>query len=302
MKFTSGSLATLMAATPGDPVAAAERANLCMEERVSASRQKVYEASVDGPVGWEDWRERHFRYVQEEVRRRYPMSAAFNAREPSLRFGVEPNQYLYRVERIDSLLEIHGTTTGVPVGIKQIREWISARDSRPPATKAATSLGDLGLLMTGDTSSPKAAALQELTDLFNEERTDGRPSFVAFAAEFSGLEKRADWATHICRRCGLAHFFSGSPVTLALFRYSVGEVVAAHSGAGSGETVFAVPTVIDQPMSNVYFTAPKGMDWGHAIGLAPEPDCRHLAAELIHARIDYLPKHWVAVTPSMRAA
>ena len=320
MKFTSGSLATLMSATPGDPVAAAERANLCMEERVSANRQTAYEARVDDPGGWEDWRERHFRYVQEEVRRRYPPSAAFTAGEPSLRSGVEPNQYLYRVERIDSLLGTYGTTTGAPVGVEQIREWISARDSRPPATNAATSLGDLGRLMAGDTSSPQAAALQELTDLFNEERTDGRPSFVAFAAEFLGLEKRPDWATHICRRCGLAHFFSGSPVTLALFRYRVGEVVAAHSGAGSGATVFAVPTVIDrldglsftgmrergatvfavptvidQPMSNVYFTAPKGMDWGHAIGLAPEPDCRHLAAELIHARIDYQPEHWVAV-------
>ena len=59
--------------------------------------------------------------------------------------------------------------------------------------------------------------------------------------------------------------------------------------------MFAVPTVIDQPMSNVYFTAPRAMASGHAVGLAPEPDCRHLAAELIHARMDYRPEHWVAV-------
>ncbi|MCY3840989.1 MAG: hypothetical protein OXH09_20475 [Gammaproteobacteria bacterium] len=41
--------------------------------------------------------------------------------------------------------------------------------------------------------------------------------------------------------------------------------------------------------------APKSSSVGHAVGLAPRPDCAHLAAELIHARIDYRPEHWVAV-------
>ena len=50
-----------------------------------------------------------------------------------------------------------------------------------------------------------------------------------------------------------------------------------------------------QQMSNIYFTAPPGIHWGHAVGLAPAHDCSHLAAELIHARIDYKADHWVAV-------
>ena len=82
-------------------------------------------------------------------------------------------------------------------------------------------------------------------------------------------------------------------MTLALFRYKVQEVLESYDDETA--TVFAVPTVIDQPMSNVYFTAPRSMDWGHAVGLAPEPDCNHLAAELIHARMDYRAEHWVTV-------
>ena len=295
MEFTNSALADLMTTLSDGLEVAAERSNLCMEERTSPVRQSAYEEWMGVPDGWEDWRDNHFRYVQEEVRRRYPLSAAFASGEPSLRPGVEPNQDLYRVERIDSLLVTYGTSTGEPVGVEQIKDWIAARDSDRPAERTAISLADIGHLVAGGTSSPKAAALQELTDLFNEERSDGRPSFVAFSAEFLGLEERADWARHICERCGLAHFFADGPVTLALFRYKVQDVLNARTHSDENATVFAVPTAIDHPMSNVYFTAPRSVAWGHAVGLAPEPDCRHLAAELIHARMDYRAEHWVAV-------
>ena len=144
-------------------------------------------------------------------------------------------------------------------------------------------------------SSPYASALSELTDFFNDERNDGRPTFVAFAAEFPDLELRDDWAEHFCKRCGLSHFFTNSEVTLALFRYSVNDVLNEPSYSVTGQTMFAVPTAIDHPMANVYFAAPRGADWGHAVGLAPQDDCGHLVAELIHVRIDYRADHWVAV-------
>ena len=293
MEFTNRTLADLMATPPDGLEVAAERTNLCMEERTGPVRQSAYEEWMDAPDGWEDWRDNHLRYVQEEVRRRYPLSAAFGDGEPSLRPGVEPNQDLFRVERVDSLLATYGTSTGEPVGVEQIKDWIADRDSGRPAARTARGLADIGRLVAGDAPSPKVAALHELTDLFNEERSDGRPSFVAFGAEFPRLERRADWTQHICERCGLAHFLADRPVTLALFRYKVQEVLESH--ASENATVFAVPTVIDQPMSNVYFTAPRSMDWGHAVGLAPELDCGHLAAELIHARMDYRAEHWVAV-------
>ena len=234
------------------------------------------------PKDWHDWNGAHYSYVQEEVRRRHPLSAAFTIGEPSLRNGVEPNQYLYRVERIDALLRKFGPASGIPIGVAEVKAWISAQRSIPSTTPGAA-------------SSPAAATLRELTDFFNDERKDGRPAFVAFAAEFSGLEQRPDWAEHVCERCGLAHFFTDSDVPLALFRYRVQDVLDDSSHSGAGTTLFAVPTVIDQPMASVYFTAPRGTDWGHAVGLAPAGDCSHLAAELIHARIDYEADHWVAV-------
>lgn len=293
MEFTNSTLAALMRRAPDGPETTAKRANLCMEERVSAGRQAAYEQWIGDPDGWDGWQEMHHRYVEEEVRRRHPLSAAFTSGEPSLRPGIEPNQHLYRVERIDGLLAAHATTTGVSVGAEQVSDWIATRDAEAASAGTVTAFADLRRLIAGGSHSPKVAALHELTDLLNEERNDGRPSFVAFSAEFPELERRADWARHFCERCGLAHFFADCPVTLALFRYRVQQVVEAY--AAENAAVFAVPTAIDQPMSNVYFAAPGSMPWGHAVGLAPEPGCGHLAAELIHARMDYRAEHWVAV-------
>lgn len=296
MRFSTLSLSDLMATPGSDPQVPAERANLCLEARVSAERQARYESRMAGADTWDAWRASHFRYVRDDVRRRHPLSAAFDPGEPSLRPGVEPNQWLIRIERIDGLLKDYTADRGTPVDAAEINRWIeSARG--PGAAKGAkgTSLADLGRLVAGGADSLGAAALAELTDFFNQERADGRPSFVAFDAEFPGLAGRADWATHICERCGLAHLFTGSPVTLALFRYRVQEVLDSQPAAHRGATVFAVPTVLDQPFYNVFLPAPGLLDWGQAVGLVPQDDCGHLAAELIHARIDYAQEHWVRV-------
>ena len=262
----------------------AEQINLCLEERVSRSRQARYENRMGAPQNWTDWQTAHFRYVGEEVRRRDPLSAAFTPGEPSLRPGIEPDHYLYRVERIDKLLQNFGTTSGVSVGVADLNAWISARNAANTAATAAPAIA----------SSSPVSALHELTELFNHGR-DGRPTFVACAAEFPGLHRWRNWAEHMCERCGLAHFFGSEDVTLALFRYRVQEVSDQTKHLGAGAARFAVPTVIDQEMSHVYFTAPPGIGRGHAVGLSPASDCSHLAAELIHVRIDYSADHWAAV-------
>ena len=246
----------------------AEQANLCMEDRISASRQAAYEAAVGSPGDWKAWRKVHEIYIKEKVRRRDPLSAAFGSGEPSLRSNIEPNQYLYRVEKIDDLLSKYESE--YPLGAAQVNEWIKERESNKPS---------------GD-------ALDDLTDLLNDERNDGRPTFAVFAVDFPGLEKSTDWAKQMCKRCGLRNFFNDGKVTLALFRYRVQDVL--NDSSWPGETLFAVPTVMDQPMSEVFFPAPAGSD-GHAVGLKPKPDCSHLAAELIHARMDYQAHHWMKV-------
>ena len=70
MDFVNGRLAELMGTPNTDPCARAERANLCLEERVPGARQATYEADVGEPPDWLAWRQSHYRYVQEHVRRR----------------------------------------------------------------------------------------------------------------------------------------------------------------------------------------------------------------------------------------
>ena len=261
MQFDDAALSSLMATTPADEVAAAEWANLCLEERVSAHRQATYEERMDQPAEWGDWRKAHSRYVQQDVRRRDPLSAAFDPSE-ALRPHLEANQELYRVERIDRLLSNYA---GAALGVDQLGRWIANRNAERAASQ----------LHAGD-AMPTDAALADLTRFLNRQLADGRPRFVAFAAEFPDLEAQADWPRVICERCGLAHHFAGTTVTLALFRYSVQDVLDAYRDIEPGTAVFAAPTVLDQPMWSVYFSAPSNV--GHAVGLAPQPDCAHLAA------------------------
>ena len=286
MRFANTALSDLMATMPTDAVDAAERANLCLEERVTASRQAAYEARVDQPTEWHEWRASHLRYIQQDVRRRHPLSAAFDAGD-ALRPHIEANQELYRVERIDALLNDYAT--GV-FSLDQLRRWISNRD--PDRTAGPPNSG---------APLPTDSALADFTQFLNRHFADGRPRFVAFAAEFPDLVRQPDWPRVICERCGLAHHFTGTTVTLALFKYSVQEVLDAYTDTEPSATVFAAPTVLDLPMSNVYFSAPKLSNVGHAVGLEPRPDCAHLAAELVHARMDYRPEHWVAVGTLSRA-
>ena len=249
-----------------DATESAEQANLCMEDRVSTSRQARYEDAVGSPRDWRAWRARHERYVESEVRRPPLLSAAFGHGEPSL-LGMPPNEYLYRIERIDSLLSKYG------VGAERVNEWISDRGAAR--------------------SSDPSHALEELTQQFNRLRRDDRPMFVVLEAEFPGLAQSADWADQMCNRCGLAHLFTGGLVTLALFRYQVQDVLNESSWPGT--VLFASPTVMDQPMSDIYFPAPRAAHGGHSVGLQPLTNCSHLATELIHARMDYQAHHWVSV-------
>ena len=238
---------------------AAEHANLCMEDRISESRQAAYEAAVGSPDDWKAWRDVHENYVKEKVRHPYQLSAAFGRHEPSLRSDIDPNQDLYRVERIDGLLIKES------VRAAEVNKWIgSSRE-----------------------------ALEHLTESFNDVRRDGRPTFAVFAAEFPGLEKRPDWAKQMCKRCGITHHSAGEDVTLALFRYRVQDVLDGSSWPG--RNLVAVPTVIDHPMRNVFFPAPPSSFGGYAVGLEPKSDCSHLATELIHARMDYQAHHWIRV-------
>jgi hypothetical protein len=53
--------------------------------------------------------------------------------------------------------------------------------------------------------------------------------------------------------------------------------------------------VLDQPFYAVFHPVPAGTQWGHAADLDPANNCTHFTAEVLHARIDYKPEHWVRV-------
>lgn len=284
----------------------AERHNLCLEEKVSTTRQSAYESFIGPQVDWPGWRSRHKGYVNEQVRRRDPLSETFAADSPALYAGIEENQWLLRVERLDSVLGKFFAGTPVEKDRQQqldrINGWVKARDqamavaSAKPKPRALSDLKDLRAAVAGtpDTpDTPESESLADLTDALNQERKDGRPAYVAFAPEFPGIDTDPDWANRLVERCGLAHFQDNRPIPLALMRYQVRDVLAAWRT--SRVTVFVLPTTLDQEFYGVFFPAPLGLSQGHALDLAPADECRSLAAELLHARIDYRPGHWVRV-------
>lgn len=291
----------------GDPIHVAERANLCLEARASAARQAEYEAFVASRVDatsayWHDLREAHDAYVQQFVRGGNGKdSAAFRPGETTLCQPGEDNQYVLRLENLNSLLAEEGFLDDrqpdliqAQAEAERINSLIAARKQQTPQPRPQSVQGfaNLGqLIARRSAGTPQDAALESLTDALNVHRRDRRPSFISFDAEFLGLDQDSDWLNYLCQRCGLAHGYTGHPVVLALFRYRVEDVYNALPG----KPVFAVPTTLEQPFYSVFFPAPAGVVFGHAVALEPQDDCGHLAAELVHARIDYAPEHWVRV-------
>lgn len=212
----------------------------------------------------------------------------------------ELNQFVLRLEDLNELLVQEGSLDERrrdPAQAAQVAQSINTliTESRTKRTdaeeKSVSSFKDLVKLGLKDPVSPDAARLKSLTEALNIIRRDRRPSFIAFDAEFGSLDQDNDWLVQFCERCGLSRHFAGYPKVLALFRYKV-EVVTSVAG---GRPVFAAPTVLDHSFSPGFFPAPAGVSFGYAVALTPQADRSHLAPELVHARIDYAPEHWVRV-------
>ncbi|NNJ83718.1 MAG: hypothetical protein HKP13_02095, partial [Gammaproteobacteria bacterium] len=128
MRFPSKKLNDLLgdAETFEQPQAYAERENLLLEERVSGGRQVDYLPWISESGSWDEWRRNHERYVDDKVRRRHPLSAAFTPGESSLRPGVEQNQVLLRVELIDDLPDKNdpfGETRAIDIDDNPFLNW-----------------------------------------------------------------------------------------------------------------------------------------------------------------------------------
>jgi|GEM_PF-5036024 len=308
MQFTTKSLQELASAWPDEVIDRAEMANVLVEEKPSSGRLGVYEREVAASPTLDQWRQQHQRYVTHFVRGGNGLDpATFTSGEPALS-QLEGNQFVLRVEELnralitDGLLADDHDLASATAAAGQVNAWIDewrashAGAGRPEKVASLAELGKLtGVARVAPTAG--AARLAGLTDLLNGQRSDRRPSFVAFDAELSGITTSADWVEELCRRCGLAHHYAGHPKVLALFRYRAAYPMESHRG----RPVFAAPTVLDQPFSAIFFPGPLGdstiaaVQTGHAVSLEPSTDCTHLAAELVHARIDYRLEDWVKV-------
>lgn len=303
MRFNEVALQKLVKLSPASDIERAELANMLLEERVSDERLVDYEAYVAAkpPSYWDTWREAHERYVVHYVRGGNGTDPATFQPGASALFAPEANQFVLRLEELNTALIKEGLLDNdrdpamAAEAAVRINTWIAERkqrkDSAAPKTRGH-SLADLGKLTGRNiTLTSGDARLETLTEALNTQRRDRRPSFIAFDAEFPGIDADKDWLEYFCQRCGLAHHFAGYPKVLALFRYKVELVVEAYPG----KPAFAAPTVLDQPFSSIFFPAPSHSQVGHAVCLEPVLDCSHLAAELVHARVNYTLDHWVRV-------
>ncbi|SIS54576.1 hypothetical protein SAMN05421779_102530 [Insolitispirillum peregrinum] len=130
-----------------------------------------------------------------------------------------------------------------------------------------------------------------ICDALNHSPFARAPRFAAFAQELEKDIEEADWIIRLRDRLGLGHYRPTARFptrVLALMRYSVEDVVRAAERAGAAHAL-TVPTVLDSELNEFFFPSPRDLDYGRTLNLAD--DQTRLAAEVLHMRIDYLPKH-----------
>ena len=156
----------------------------------------------------------------------------------------------------------------------------------------------------GNTAEKTAAEnfLDRFVATWNDAR-DKRPMFATTWLEVDDVfdDSADDWAERLRDRLGLGHYApseGGAPVPVFAMRYPLEEVHAASGGAGTP----AVPTLLDGRLSDFFFPSPlpgRGADpnpcLGHSLNLAPVATESHyeLGIELLHPRLDYLPRHFL---------
>lgn len=134
--------------------------------------------------------------------------------------------------------------------------------------------------------------LAQYFDNWNSKR-DNRPSFAAFLDEIqTEVEvEHADWPHQLRDRLGLGHYSPehGTKIPVALMRYSLQEALNAKTRKHL-PSACALPTVLDGGMHPYFFPVPREHSYGATLHLA-DGRADILAAEILHCRIDYQPKH-----------
>ncbi|MBF0325252.1 MAG: hypothetical protein HQL42_09275 [Alphaproteobacteria bacterium] len=286
MIFANTNLATAirMLRESGDPVQQAHGDNFAFEERVGQARQAGYEegfAPVSADI--EDLIDSHMSYLEGRVyvgKDRDVAPDTFqdinaDAALPSaVGSPLGEEQWLVRVESLDFAMK-HGL--------------ISSLDEIDAALRVVAADKPDGEL----TPAGAAGVLDKVVAALNINPHSYRPRFAAFLDEVQAEAKAADWANALRDRLGLVHHqptAEHGPLPVALMRYKVEEVVTQARRQGAAHP-FAVPTVLDAEMWEVFHPAPRQADYGRTLHLAGDVECEHKTSEVLALRIDYKRTH-----------
>jgi hypothetical protein len=177
--------------------------------------------------------------------------------------GLVPEQELVRIEDLTGVLEF----------------WNTDFDALQALHEAPTNQGD---------------AKQTLTqhfDNWNNGKRDNRPAFAAFLDEVRDEAGDTDWPHRLRDRLGLGHYppKDNPKIPVALMRYSLQEALNAKASKRL-PAACALPTVLDGGMHAYFFPVPREHAYGATLHLS-DGKADQLAAEILHCRIDYQPKH-----------
>ena len=154
---------------------------------------------------------------------------------------------------------------------------------------------DLGTLTdlvqrADDGDADAVPAVRSFFEAWNQRR-DARPMFATFYDEVQEESDDADWPHALRDRLGLGHYgyAGGSPLPVALMRYSLTDVFSAQASHRLSIGC-ALPTVLDGGMHEFFFPVPGEHPYGATVHLLPGR-ADTLTAEILHCRIDYQHEH-----------
>ena len=152
-----------------------------------------------------------------------------------------------------------------------------------------TTLTDL-VQRADDGDADAVPAVRSFFEAWNQRR-DARPMFATFYDEVQEESDDADWPHALRDRLGLGHYgyAGGSPLPVALMRYSLADVFSAQASHRLS-TGCALPTVLDGGMHEFFFPVPGEHPYGATVHLLPGR-ADTLTAEILHCRIDYQHEH-----------
>ena len=176
--------------------------NMWFDERISAARREVFEATAGAAHTGEDIVNRHLDYWGECVRVDDDIPHTFLP-------GLDPAD-LGPIDKTQDIVRIEGL-------------------ARP--------LAKLGMsfdVLEEAKRTNNTALIKKFVQTWNESDVrDWRPAFAVFHDEVKDELESPDWAHRLRDRLGLAHYNGARPTPVALMKYKVQDVIDAATAAGT---------------------------------------------------------------------